>query len=183
MTIPCLRFVLRFSLCLLLFSLPATHAHAASGMDLKVAVKGDVLTCSASLSKAPEGMRQALNEGTEISVEWKISVAIERKYWLNNTVASVLVNRHVVPDLVSRTWKLEDMASGITRRVFSLDEAVRFLTGLSDFQVVDRSLLTSGQAYVVAVTLSEWEGNKQGNLWTSWFGPKNGSAVSEFRMP
>ena len=183
MTTPCLRLALCFFACLLLCGLSVPHAHAASGLDMKVAMKKDVLTCTATLTQVPMGMRQALKEGTEISVEWKVNVAIERKYWLNNTVASVLVNRHVVPDLVSRTWTLEDMASGITRRAFSLDEAVRFLTRLNDFPVVDRSLLTPGQIYVVAVTVSEWEGNKQGNIWTSWFGPKSGSATSEFRMP
>ncbi|OIO68673.1 MAG: hypothetical protein AUJ58_08285 [Zetaproteobacteria bacterium CG1_02_55_237] len=172
-----------FSLWLLLFCLPVVYAQAASAMDFKVAVQGDVLSCNAVIHDPPEGMSRALSEGSEISVEWKISVVIERKYWLNNTVASVLVNRQVVPDLVSRSWKLEDLTSGITRRVFSLEEAIKFLTTLSDFPVVDRSLLSSGQAYVVAVTVSEWEGKRRDDFWASWFGTKSGTAATELLMP
>lgn len=175
--------VLRFSLGLLFCCLQVAYAQAAPVMQMKLAVKGDVLSCDAALSEPPEGMSRALSEGSEISVEWKFTVAIERKYWLNNTVASVLVNRHVVADLVSRSWTLEDLASGITRRVFSLDEAIRFLTVLSGFPIVDRSLLTSGQSYVVSVSVNEWEGKKQFNVWTSWFGANGGSSVTEFHMP
>jgi len=178
---PCL--VLRLSLWLLLCCLPVAYAQAATPMNMQLIIKADVLACDASLAEAPEGMARALSEGSEISIEWKLTVAIERKYWLNNTVASVLVNRHVVPDLVSRSWTLEDLTSGISRRVFSLEEAVRFLTGLSGFPIVDRSLLTSGQSYVVTVSVNEWEGQKQGNTWTSWFGASGGSSVTEFHMP
>jgi len=173
----------RFSLWLLLCCLPLSYAQAASSMDLSVAVQKDVLSCNAAIPDPPEGMNRALTEGSEISVEWKISVSIERKYWLDNSVASVLVNRHVVPDLVSRSWTLEDLTSGITRRVFSLEEAIRFLTTLSDFPVVDRSLLNSGQAYVVAVAVSEWEGKRPEDFWASWFGNKSATAATEFLMP
>ena len=152
-------------------------------MDLTVALKGDVLSCNAMTPDPPGGMKQALIEGSEISVEWKIRVSIERKYWLDNSVADVLVNRHVVPDLVSRSWMLEDLTSGITRRVFSLEEAIRFLTILSDFPIVDRSLLSSGQAYIVAVALSEQEGKRPDNFWASWFSNKSGVAATEFIMP
>lgn len=181
MAIAFLRSMLRFFLCVLLCALPMAYAHAAPDMGLKVALTGGVLTCSASLPE-PAGMRQALNEGTDISIEWKIGVALKRKYWFDSTVASVLVDRHVVPDLVSRSWKLEDLTSGISRHTYSLDEAIKFLTGLTDFPVMDRTLLSAGRAYIIEVTASEWEGNKQGNLWTSWFGAKNGTATTEFLM-
>lgn len=183
MSPPSPSLVLRICLWLLFCSLPVTYAQAAPDMDLKLAVKGDVLTCDASLSNAPEGMGRALTEGSEISVEWKVSVAIERKYWLDNTVASVLVNRHVVPDLVSRSWTLEDLTSGISRRVFTLSEAIGFLTGLNGFPVVDRSLLTSGQSYHVSVSVREWEGNRKNDLWISWFGSNGDSADTIFHMP
>jgi len=178
-----LGLALRFSLWLLLCGLPIAHAQAAAGMDVSLAIKGDVLSCDTTLAEPPEGMRLALSEGSEVSIEWEIKVAIERKYWLNKTVASVLVNRHVIPDLVSRSWTLEDLTSGISRRVFSLDEAIGFLTGLSGFPVLDSSLLTSGQAYVVSVSVSEREGSGQENPWTSWYGAKGGSIVTDFRMP
>jgi len=182
----CLRLVLRFPLYLLLCSLPFAYAYAASGMNLQVAVKGDVVTCSAALLAPPDGMRRALSEGSEISSEWKISVEIKRKYWLNNSVANIAVKRRVQPDLVSESWKLVDQTSGITRRVFSLDEAIAFLTGLPDFPVVDRSLLRSGQTYLLAVSLSEREGDRQEgwwSTWTTWFDAKSGMATTEFLMP
>jgi len=174
---------LRFSLWLLLCGLPITHAQAAEDMDISLAIKGDVLSCDAKLAEPPEGMRLALSEGSEVSIEWEINVAIERKYWLSKSVASVQVNRHVIPDLVSRSWTLEDLTSGVSRRVFSLDEAIGFLTSLSGFPVVDSSLLTSGQAYVVSASLNEREGSGKENPWTSWFSAKGGSIITDFQMP
>lgn len=158
------------------------YAHAVPAMGLKVVLKGGVLTCSAVLPE-PSGMRQALKEGTDISVKWTIDVALERKYWFNSSIAKVTVDRHVIPDLVSRSWKLEDRTSGISRYTYSLDEAIRFLTGLNDFPVIDRTLLNPGRGYMVEVTASESEGSKQGSLWASWFGSKGSTASTEFHMP
>ncbi|MDQ6972958.1 MAG: DUF4390 domain-containing protein, partial [Mariprofundaceae bacterium] len=123
-----LRLMMCLSLCMLFFGMAADAAHAESGMDLQVVLQGEVLSCSTSLNKAPEGMRRALTEGSEISVQWTLRVEIGRKYWLNKTVAEVEVNRNAVPDLVSRSWTLIDRTNGISRRVFSLAEALIFLT-------------------------------------------------------
>jgi len=178
-----LRQMMCLSLCMLFSGMAADAAYAESGMDLQVVLQGEVLSCSTSLSKAPEGMGRALTEGSEVSVQWILRVEIGRKYWLNKTVAEVEVNRNVVPDLVSRSWTLIDQTNGISRRVFSLDEALMFLTALHDFPVVDGSLLSPGQTYRVAAGLSEREGEGKGDGWMTWFGSNNAMAATDFVMP
>jgi len=172
-----------FALCVLLCGQFLLPAHAAAGMQLQVAVEGDVLTCSASPVTLPDGLEQALRDGSEINVNWHISVEIERKYWLNKSVGDIELNRRVIPDLVSRSWLLEDQTSGITRRVFALREATDFLTVLQHFPVLDRSLLSAGQAYVVKVTVREREGDAQDSWWRAWFGGGNSAASSDFILP
>ncbi|MDQ6986693.1 MAG: DUF4390 domain-containing protein [Mariprofundaceae bacterium] len=172
-----------FALCVLLYGQFLLPAHAAGGMQLQVAVEGDVLTCSASPTALPDGLERALREGSEISVNWHISVEIERKYWLNKSMGDIKLNRRVIPDLVSRSWLLEDQTSGITRRVFVLREATDFLTMLQNFPVLDRSLLNAGQAYVVKVVAREREGDVQNSWWRAWLGGDNISASSGFTLP
>ncbi len=182
-----LRFLFRalphFALYVLFYGQFLLPAHAAATMQLQVAMQGDVLTCSASPVSLPDGLERALRDGSEISVNWRIIVEIERKYWLNKSVASIELNRRVIPDLVSRSWLLVDQTSGITRRVFALREATDFLTVLQHFPVLDRSLLSAGQAYVVKVAVREREGEVQDSWWRTWFGGENSSASSGFTLP
>ncbi|MDX8391149.1 MAG: DUF4390 domain-containing protein [Mariprofundaceae bacterium] len=183
---PMLTFLFRalpyFALCVLIYG-QILPAYAASDMQLQVTVEGDVLTCNATPTTLPGGLERALREGSEISVNWHISVEIERKYWLNKSVAEIVLDRRVMPDLVSRSWLLADQTSGITRRVFSLQEAVRFLTRLQHFPVLDSSLLSAGQAYVMKIGVREREGDAPDNWWGSWFSEENTSAAHAFTLP
>jgi len=172
-----------FALWLLLISQFMTPAYAETGMQLQVATTVDVLTCSASLPEPPESLERALREGSEISVNWHINVDAKRKYWLNKSIASIEINRRVIPDLVSQSWQLVDKTGGITKRVFKLKEAIAFLTKLEHFPVIDRSLLNNGQAYIVTVGISEHEGESKDNWWGSWFGSENSSAKKDFTLP
>jgi len=172
-----------FALWLLLSGQFMPPAYAETGMQLQVAAAADVLTCSASVPEPPDSLKRALREGSEISVIWHISVGIERKYWLNKSIASIEINRRVIPDLVSQSWQLEDQTSGISRRVFRFEEALAFLTILKHFPVVDRSLLNDGQAYVVKVKIREHEGEIKDSWWGTWFGSENSSATKGFTLP
>jgi len=184
---PMMRLLIRglpfFALWLLIFGQSMTPAYAESGMQLQVVVGADVLTCSAAFNKPPGSLERALSEGSEISVSWHLSVDIERKYWLNKSVASIEVIRRVVPDLVSQSWQLEDQTSGISRRVFRLEDAINFLTRLRNFPVVDRSLLTDGQAYVLKVGISEREGGVKDSWWRAWIGSENSAVTKGFVLP
>jgi len=184
---PMMRLFIRglpsFAMWILIFGQPITPAYAESDLQLQVVVGAEVLTCSASFKEPPGSLKRALSEGSEISVTWHLSVDVERKYWLNKSVASVEVNRRVIPDLVSQSWQLVDQTSGITRRVFSLEDAIDFLTMLQHFPVVDRSLLTDGQTYVMKVAISEREGDANDSWWRAWFGSESSSVAKGFILP
>jgi len=106
-----------------------------------------------------------------------------RVYWLNRTVASIEINRRVVPDLVSRSWQLIDLTTGISRRVFDMDEALRFLTRLERFPVVDRSLLENNHLYHLEVAVDENEGSGRRSWLSTWLGSNRSKAATDFVLP
>ena len=190
--LPMTRFLMvllpQFAVCFLLFGMTAGAASPPAKAEspalmLRVDTGGEVLRCDARLSRKPQALLRALREGSEISVAWRLRVDIVRKYWLNKSLAEVEVRRRVIPDLVSRSWRLVDETSGISRRVFALDEAVNFLTRLRRFPVVDRSLLERGRVYRFRASLSEREGAADDHWWNVWFGEESSAAGLSFALP
>ncbi len=158
-------------------------AHADPAVNVTVHFSGSVVSCNVSMEHSRKHVAKVLREGTEVGVHWEIDVAAIRKYWLNRAVATVAVDRRVVPDLVSRSWQLIDITSGISRRVFSLDKAVRFLTHLNRFPVIDRSLLEAGGRYRLDVAIEESEGGPERGWLSTWLGSGSSEASAEFALP
>lgn len=113
-------------------------------------------------------LRRMLRSGIAIVVRWELSIKRERRYWLDERLGDVEVVRRVVPDMLSHRWLLEDQGSGITRSVSSLDQAIRFLTRLDAYPVVDRGLLQHGVRYVLDASLQVYEGEAMDNWWNRW---------------
>jgi len=151
---------------LLLFSQPVWAD--AAGQAPRISRDAQVLYCSLNWPTDVARLRQMLRDGIALVVRWDLSVARARRYWLNERIGDVEVVRRVVPDMLSHRWLLEDRGSGIVRSVSSLAEAVRFLTRLQHYPVVDRSLLQSGQTYVLDVSLQMYEGEAMDNWWNRW---------------
>jgi hypothetical protein len=160
-----------------------TVAYADSNTRITVGVGSKVVSCDVYVRDNQKHIAKVLREGTEISVSWEINVETIRKYWLNHTVATVTVKRRVVPDLVSRSWQLIDVTSGISQRVFALQQAVRFLTRLEHFPVIDRSLLEGGHRYRMGVEVSEKEGDAERSWISAWLGSSNVVISAEFVLP
>ncbi len=148
---------------------PAVAAEAA-GVQLKLDLSGKVIACDARASFDASHIERVLREGTEVGVDWELEVAAVRRYWLDSTVATVAVSRRVRPDLVSRSWLLQDLTTGIERRVFDVREAVSFLTRLNHFPVLDRSLLEAGRPYRMKVEASKVEGDAKRGWLATWLG-------------
>jgi len=168
---PFSSFVRRWAACAILWlgmGVPAVAATA--GVELKLDLSGKVIACDARASFDAERIERVLREGTEVGVDWEIEVAAVRRYWLDSTQAEVTVERRVRPDLVSRSWLLMDMTTGITRRVFDVREAVWFLTRLNHFPVLDRSLLEAGRPYRMIVEVSKAEGDADRGWLATWLG-------------
>lgn len=158
-------------------------AYADSGVRMSVNISSRIVSCNAQVRYDRKYLSKALREGTEITVNWEIDVDAVRKYWLNRTVATVTVKRRVVPDLVSQSWQLIDMTSGISQRVFNLKRAVQFLTRLKKFPVIDRSLLENGHRYRMNIKINETEGDAQHGWMTTWFGSSSVEISAEFALP
>jgi len=179
LSLPAIRLIGVVSLCLSMGAL----AYAGSGTHMTVDIGSKIVSCDAQVRYDQKHIAKVLREGTEIRVDWEINVGLIRKYWLNRTVATVAVKRRVVPDLVSRSWQLVDMTSGISQRVFNLERAVGFLTRLEHFPVIDRSLLESGRRYRMNIEANEIEGNAERGWISTWFGSSSIEMFAEFALP
>ncbi len=174
-------FVMAIAGCLWL--LPMQQAVAASSVSLKVEVGGKVVYCEARLQTDSGQLVRVLREGTEVGVDWEVAVERLRRFWLNSEVAAIQVHHRVVPDLVSRSWQLLDLTTGIARRVSDIREAVRFLTRLEHFPVLDRSLLEADAPYVLRVQVDERQGAEDKSWFTMWWGFETTEAAVEFHLP
>lgn len=158
-------------------------AHAKPSVDLELDTGGDIVFCNASLPHDTDRLSRILHEGTEISFVWEIDIESVRKYWLNENVATVRVERRVVPDLVSQSWQLIDVTSGISRRVFDVKKALAFLTRLQRFPVIDRTLLETDKRYRMVVSLAEREGEERSGWFSRLWGYNTVEAVLNFTLP
>ncbi len=172
-------FVLACVTCLLAISAPVF----AASVDISVSLDENLVYCNATYEGNIERISQALNDGTEVSLIWNIDVQGVRTYWLNENIGGVVVKHSVVPDLVSRNWRLIDRTSGISRLTHSLEDAIAFLTHLKHFPVIDRSLLEKGRQYRLSLTLEEHLGTGDDRWFTRWWGYEKTDASLDFTNP
>ncbi len=159
-------------------------AYADSGVRMAVHVGNRVVSCTVQVRRHDRAhLAKALREGTEMSINWQIDVRAVRKYWLNRAVATVIVKRRVVPDLVSQSWQLIDSTSGISQRIFNLKRAVQFLTRLEKFPVIDRSLLKAGHRYRMGIKINETEADMHRGWMATWFGSSSLETSAVFALP
>jgi len=166
-----------------LILLAAQPARAASGPPVKVDVREKVIFCDAKLQADTGRLAQVLRDGTEVGIDWVITIEKVRRFWLNTEVATVRIRRRVITDLVSQSWQLLDMSTGITRRVTDISAVMRFLTHLDHFPVLDRSLLETGQSYVMHVETEEQQGQEDRNWFATWWGYETSEAEAGFNLP
>lgn len=160
----------------------ATAAAADPALQVSVDASGEVIFCQAELAGEREGIAQALKEGTQVTLTWQFTVSQPRSYWLDAGIAEVQVVHRAVPDLVSGNWRLLDLSSGIERRVPNVDDAVRFLTRLERFPVLDRSLLQKGVPYRMQVSVEEQQGEEKAGWFSHWWGYAEIEGAVEFRL-
>ena len=159
------------------------EARAADAIDMHVDASRDVIYCDARLNQGIDRIAHALSEGTSITFDWEIEVAAARSYWFDKHIASVHIAHKVVPDLLSRSWQLTDLGSGISRRVFTLEQAVQFLIRLDRFPVLDRSLLKQEETYRMNITLTQQVGEMEAGWWATLWGSGDISSMQEFWLP
>ncbi|HKI60886.1 MAG TPA: DUF4390 domain-containing protein [Mariprofundaceae bacterium] len=165
---------------LCMFQEPACAAEQAG---FSIQIHEPVIYCAAQWNGDRKSLALALKSGIEISFNWDIKVSRVRSYWLNKSIAEISFVRRVHPDLLARTWLLEDSASGISRRVYSLADAIDFLTGIHDFPVLDKSLLTSGEMYQLTLSIEKHEGEMDEAWWSHFWRQSTMQMQQEFSLP
>jgi hypothetical protein len=159
------------------------HAGASESGDLQLDLNQQVIYCAVEWQGDRESLSQALQAGIGVTFVWQVQVKQLQDYWLNKTIADIQVSRSVLPDLLSRNWVLKDEASGISRRVSSLPEAIRFLTRLENFPVLDRSLLDAATLYRISIGVAEQEGEINEAWWATLLKSVQFSIEKDFSLP
>jgi len=158
-------------------------AYASPDTHMTVNIGSKLVSCDVQIRYDQKHMTKVLREGGEMNISWEINVGEHRKYWFRRKVAMLDIKRRVIPDLVSQSWLLVDITSGISQRVFNVDRAIQFLTHLEHFPVIDRSLLTEGHRYRVDITVDEIEGEEHRGWISTWFGSSRVATSAEFTLP
>ncbi|MFQ5344939.1 MAG: DUF4390 domain-containing protein [Mariprofundus sp.] len=166
---------------ILLVALP--NAYADESNSLKIEMDQKVLYCSAQITVTEDTFSLAMNDGIAVTTEWRIQIGKIRKYWLNEDIADITVTRRAQPDLLTRSWLLTDTSSGISRRVYQIKEAIRFLSGLEHFPVLDRSLLKTDAAYKASVSIRIYSGEINTAWWVNVWEPASAILQQDFFLP
>jgi len=159
------------------------YAEASESGDVQLDLNQQVIYCAVEWQGDEESLSQALQAGIAVTFIWQVQVKEVQDYWLNESIADIQVLRRVLPDLLSRNWVLEDEASGISRRVSSLSEAIRFLTRLENFPVLDRSLLNAAAPYKISIRVAEQEGEMNEAWWATLWNSVQFSTEKDFSLP
>jgi len=130
---------------------PRAYADESGSLQIRMGQK--VIYCVARMNSADNTLSLAIKDGIAVATEWHIQVGRVRDYWLNENIADITVIRHAKPDLLTRSWLLTDASSGISRRVYHIEDAIYFLSGLENFPVLDRSLLLPDMPYRASVSV------------------------------
>ena len=150
---------------------------------LKITTDQEVVYCTTGPVPITEKVKQALSEGTPVTFSWEIIIDEINDYWLNDTVGSITIVRQAVPDLISKSWLLTDASSGISHRVYSVDEVILYLSRLRNFPILDRSLLASGTLYRFRIKLHIHEGELSDSWWSEAIRFGKTVALEEVTLP
>jgi len=160
-----------------------TQLFAAESGSLNIRTDQKVLYCAARMAVGSNAFSSTMKDGIAMATEWHIKVRRVRRYWLNEDVADITVIRHAKPDLLTRSWLLTETSSGISRRVYRLDDAIAFLSGLDDFPVLDRSLLQKNTPYRISVSVEIHSEGISDAWWAGLWQPAAASMQQDFSLP
>jgi hypothetical protein len=114
-----------------------------------VAVEGVYLLNAKLHFVLPEGARQAIQDGVALTLHAELELQRARRWWLDDTVATLEQNYEVVYHALSENYLLRNLNSGEQTAFSTFDAALEALTALHDVPVLDQSLLNAGEKYEV----------------------------------
>ncbi len=160
---------------------PSVYADESGSLQIHLDHK--VVYCTARITVSDNTFSLAMQDGITVTTEWHIQVGKVRKYWLNEEIADITVIRRAKPDLLTRSWLLTDTSSGIAQRVYNIGDAIRFLSNLENFPLLDRSLLQTNTLYSVSVDIKVHAGEVNTAWWANLWKPATASMQQDFSLP
>jgi len=162
-------------------SLVAAESAEAEALHIQIGEK--VIYCSVRLNIDENQFRLPMQDGIAVGTQWHLKIGKLRSYWLNETIGDVTVIRRVEPDLLSHSWLLIDVSSGISHRVHRIEAAIEFLAHLDQFPILDRSLLLMDNQYRAVVDVEIHIGDVNNAWWAGLWPSTADSMQLDFELP
>jgi hypothetical protein len=102
----------------------------------------------------PEGAKRAIREGVPLTLDLEIAVQHARRYWLDETIASLEQRYELVYHALSERYLVRNLNSGEQSSFATLDAALDFLRVIEDLPILDGSLLQAGQSHDIGLRAS-----------------------------
>lgn len=124
---------------------PAAPAWAQSRFDIRSAYvepRDDVYHLNATLElTVPQDARDAIDEGVPLTLDLEIVVRRSRRYWLDETVATLEQHYELVHHALSERYLVRNLNSGEQSSFATLDAALDTLRVISNLPILDSSLV------------------------------------------
>jgi hypothetical protein len=102
----------------------------------------------------PEGARAAVRAGVSLTLTLNIAVQRSRRYWLDDTVATLEQHYELLYHALSERYLVRNVNSGEQSSFATLDAALDELRVIGGLPVMDRALLNAGTRYEISVRAS-----------------------------
>lgn len=137
--------------CCALVALPAGGARGeasfgAPTVSVELADEVYELDAVTDLELTPP-VREALENGVDLHIRWRVDIERERGWWLDNEVASVVQDSRLSYHPLSRQYVVTNRNTGETRSFQRLEGALDAIGTLIDFPVVDAVLIDEPSRY------------------------------------
>lgn len=148
--------VLALVLTLLFVETGLAQGNAAFGVRTAyVQLVDDVYFLNARLRlPLDERLRSALADGVALTLELEIQVNGVRRYWTDETVASLVQRYQLQYHAVSNRFLVRNLNSGEQISFPTLDAAVEHLTHITNLPVLDRTLINDNRRYEISVRVT-----------------------------
>jgi hypothetical protein len=146
----CYRMLLRAVLCMLL-ALPVFSAQAEERLTVRSAAMEEsqgVLLLNADIDIAlPDGARDAVRDGVELTFDIEVRLFRERSFWFDDAVATLAQRYELSFHALTERYLVRNRNSGAHSTHATLDEALDVLRNVQSLPVLDRSLLDPNERY------------------------------------
>jgi hypothetical protein len=99
----------------------------------------------------PDGARDAIREGAPLSFDLDIVLHRSRRYWLDETVATLQQRYELVYHALSERYLLRNLNSGEQVSFATLDAALDSLRVLSNLPIIDQSLIVPDARHEISL--------------------------------